>query len=46
MMYMNTGKVVNGINMTMSINSKISPTDKRTFGYGTIVCGVDTYDSI
>ena len=44
--YTNTGKLVNGVNMTMSTNLEISPTDKRTFEYGTIACGADTYDGI
>ena len=44
--YTNTGKLENGVNMTMSTNLEISPTDKRTFEYGTIACGADTYDGI
>ena len=32
--------------MTMSTNLEISPTKKRTFTYGTISCGADTYNGI
>ena len=42
----NTGKLANGVNMTMSTSLEISPSNTRTFTYGTISCGADTYSSI
>ena len=45
-LYTNTGKLADDINMTMSTNLEISPTKKRTFTYGTISCGADTYNGI
>ena len=32
--------------MTMNTHLEISPTDTRTFRYGTISCGADTYSGI
>ena len=40
------GKLDKGINMTMTTHLEISPTDTRTFRYGTISCGADTYSGI
>ena len=41
-----TGKLDNGVCMTMTTNLEIAPNDKRTFRYGTIACGADTYSGI
>ena len=42
----NTGKLENGVNVTMKTNLEISPSNTHTFTYGTIGCGADTYSSI
>ena len=43
--YIDTGKLANGVNVTMSTSLEISPNNKHTFTYGTILCGADTYSS-